>query len=132
MRIALLLFIVAFGIAPQPALAADIAGAWESNQGPMTITRAADGTYAVDFKLIKGTVTGSLASTPDGEVFTGTWVRPAGEPTRCESEKDGSPFWGGFKITFYTPEIFQGSWFSCTLELKSGMLVENWTGARPK
>lgn len=27
-----------------------------------------------------------------------------------------------------TPEIFQGGWFTCTLERESGMTVENWTG----
>lgn len=87
----------------------------------------------MDVKLIKGKVTGTLASTPDGDVFKGTWVRGEGEPpTRCETEQDGSPFWGGFQVTFYTPEIFQGSWFSCTHELKNGMTVENWTGARPR
>jgi hypothetical protein len=130
MRIGKLLCLTAFTLTAQPAHANDITGAWESNQGPITITKAGDGTYSVDFKLVKGKVVGSL----EGDVFKGTWVRHA-EPERCKTEKDGSPFWGGFKVTFY-PEIpgagFQGSWFACTHELKSGMMVENWTGARPK
>jgi len=135
MRIRLLLLLAALAVTGHPATAADISGAWESNQGPITITKAADGTYAVDFKLIKGKVTGTLVTTDNGDVFSGTWVREAGEPERCKTDQDGSPFWGGFKVTFY-PEIpgagFQGSWFACTHELKSGMMVENWTGARAK
>jgi hypothetical protein len=115
--------IVALGAGSASATAADIAGSWESNQGPITITKSKDGTYAVDFSLIKGKVAGAL----DGEVFQGTWVRAnAGE--RCMSEKDGSPYWGGFRVTFYKPEIFQGYWYNCTHELKSGMSVQNWTG----
>jgi hypothetical protein len=53
------------------ANAADIAGQWESDRGPVTITRASDGKYLDAFAQVEGTVAGSL----DGDVFQGTWVR---------------------------------------------------------
>ena len=109
------------------AKGADIVGKWESNQGPMTITQEANGSYSVSFALVKGKVTGSLK---DG-VFQGKWVRDEA-PEHCTSEREGSLYWGGFKVTFYTPEIFQGYWYWCADELKDGMKVNNWTGARPK
>ena len=108
--------------------AADITGKWDSNQGPMTITKESDGTYAVTFKLVEGKVTGNLDQ--DG-VFKGIWIRETSQET-CQTKKDGSPYWGGFKVTFYTPEIFQGYMSWCTEDIVSGQQVENWTGARAK
>lgn len=105
--------------------AADITGAWESNQGPMTIAQNSDGTYAVTFALIKGTTIGLL----DGDVLKGNWVRQKEDlAERCKTEKEGSPFWGGFKITFYEGIGFQGAWHFCGDEVR----IMNWTGARPK
>ncbi|MGL4396941.1 MAG: hypothetical protein ACRCS9_10420 [Hyphomicrobium sp.] len=114
----------------QALSAPDIAGEWESNQGPMTITANADGTFTVTFSLIKGTVVGAL----DGDVFKGNWVRFDDRlADLCKTEKDGSPYWGGFKVTFYYgpdfPEpSFQGGWTFCGDEVR----FMNWTGARPK
>jgi hypothetical protein len=119
--------VVLMGIGSAVANAADIAGQWESDRGPVTITRASDGRYLVAFAQVEGTVAGSL----DGDVFQGTWERKQASQ-RCQSERDGSPYWGGFRVTFYTPEIFQGWWYPCTDELVDGMAVESWTGARAK
>lgn len=107
------------------AQSAEITGAWESNQGPMIIAQNADGTYAVTFELIQGMTTGALK----GDVLKGDWVRKKEDlAERCKTEKDGSPFWGGFRITFYEGIGFQGYWHFCGDEVK----VMNWTGARPK
>jgi hypothetical protein len=123
----LLFAVVLMAIGSAVAHAADIAGKWESDRGPVTITRASDGRYLVAFAQVEGTVAGSL----DGDVLQGTWVRKhASQP--CQSERDGSPYWGGFRVTFYTPEIFQGWWYPCTDELVDGMAVESWSGARAK
>jgi hypothetical protein len=119
--------VVLMGIGSTVANGADIAGKWDSDRGPATITRQPDGRYLVAFAQVEGTVAGSL----DGEVFQGTWVRKQASQ-RCQSEKAGSPYWGGFKVTFYTPEIFQGWWYPCTDELVDGMAVESWSGARAK
>jgi hypothetical protein len=119
--------VVLIGIGSTVANAADIVGKWESNSGPITITQESDGSYLVAFALVEGTVGGSL----DGDIFQGTWVRKHASQ-RCQSEREGSPYWGGFRVTFYTPEIFQGWWYQCTDKLVDGMTVESWTGARPK
>ena len=118
---------ILMAIASTAAKSAEIAGKWESNKGPMTIAKEANGSFSVTFAPAAGKTNGTL----DGNVFQGTWARNDA-PERCKSEKEGSPYWGGFKVNFYTPEIFQGYWYGCTDELKDGMAVDNWTGARPK
>lgn len=105
------------------AHAGDITGSWDSNQGPLTITRAADSTYEVAFRLVEGKVTGQL----DGDVMRGEWTRTKGED-RCYADRKGSAYWGGFKITFYTPGVFQGHWSYCGDEV----LVSTFTGGRVK
>jgi hypothetical protein len=121
------LAVVLMGIGSTVANAADIAGKWESDRGPVTITRASDGRYLVAFAQVEGTVAGSL----DGDVFQGTWVRKHASQ-RCQSERDGSPYWGGFRVTFYPSVGFQGWWYPCTDELVDGMAVESWSGVRAK
>ncbi len=96
--------------------AADITGKWDSNQGPMTITKEVDGTFAVAFKLVEGKVTGSLDE--DG-VLKGIWIRETSQET-CKPRKTAARIWGGFKVTFYTPEIFQGYMSWCTEDIVSG------------
>jgi hypothetical protein len=112
--------VVLMGIGSTVANAADIAGKWESDRGPVTITRESDGRYLVAFAKVESTVTGSL----DGDVFQGIWVRKHASQ-RCQSERDGSPYWGGFRVTFYPSEGFQGWWYPCTDALVDGMAVES-------
>jgi hypothetical protein len=76
--------VVLMGIGSAVANAADIVGKWESDRGPVTITRASDGRYLVAFAQVEGTVAGSL----DGDVFQGTWVRKHASQ-RCQSEETG-------------------------------------------
>ena len=103
--------------------AAEITGAWETNQGPVSISKGSDGSYAVSFKLAAGKVVGAM----NGDVFKGTWIREKiGE--RCPTQKGGSPFWGDFEVTFYPSNIFVGMWTYCG-DTSRGI---NWTGGRPK
>jgi hypothetical protein len=119
--------VVLMAIGSTVANAADIAGRWESDRSPVTITRESDSRYLVAFAQVEGRAAGSL----DGDIFQGTWVRKQ-TSQRCPSEREGSPYWGGFKVTFHTPEIFQGWWYPCTDGLVDGMAVESWSGARAK
>ena len=123
--------VVLIGIGSAAAHAADIAGKWESSDGPVTITQESDGRYSVAFANVEGTVVGSVVGSSEGDIFQGTWVRKHASE-RCPSERDGSPYWGGFRVTFYRPETFNGWWYPCTDELVDGMRVESWSGARAK
>lgn len=116
-----LLMLPAIGAAG--ANAAEITGAWDTSQGPVSISRSGDGSYAVSFKLAAGKVVGTL----NGDVFKGTWIRDKiGQ--RCPTQKEGSPFWGDFEVTFYPNNIFVGLWTYCG-DTSRGL---NWTGGRPK
>jgi hypothetical protein len=86
--------VVLMGIGLTAANATDIAGKWESDRGPVTITRESGGGYLAAFAQVEGTVAGSL----DGDIFQGTWVRKHAAQ-RCQSEREGSPYWGGFRVT---------------------------------
>lgn len=116
----------ATGTAGFSAGAAEIEGDWDTDQGPVTFTRRDDGSYAVDFKLKPGKVAGTL----DGDELRGTWIRDSGQ--RCETEMEGSPFWGKFRVTFYSadvcrgPDCFTGYWTFCADE----SLGNVWSGDR--
>ncbi len=98
-----------------------IVGRWDSNQGPLSITKDAENRYFLTFSRTEGKVTGTLS----GKEFVGTWVRSTGT-ARCKTSKDGSHFWGAFKVTFHRPEIFQGYWLSCDDEGNALL----WSGGR--
>jgi hypothetical protein len=102
--------------------AAEIKGDWETNQGPVTIRMGDDGTYSVSFSMVNGKVVGTLS----GDVFQGTWLRGKADQ-RCPAEREGSPFWGEFRVTFYTADIFTGYWSYCGDDSQGNV----WTGARP-
>ena len=63
--------IVSMAIGSTAVNAADIAGKWESDRGPVTITRKSRRHVLVAFAQVEGRVDGVL----DGDIFQGTWVR---------------------------------------------------------
>jgi hypothetical protein len=95
-------------------------GKWQTSNGPMTITKAADGAFSLSFEKFPGKATGELYDYGDGDMrMKGAWwdIITAEE---CPEALEGSKHWGGFDVTFHGPpnldrEVVGGVWTFCEL-----------------
>jgi hypothetical protein len=107
--------------------AGDISGTWDTNLGQMTLFKEGDsitGTYSstkIGSIVDTGTITGKIK----GRTFTGFWIKTK-STTKCQSQKNGSYYWGGIKFKFTkTFTKFDGSWSYC-----AGGGGGSWNGSR--
>ena len=95
------------------ALAEPATGRWETNYGPIEMTRQPDGftgTYAYKNKPA------FLAGRPnDNGTYRVIWVQEISE-VECLELKQGSPFWGTARFIF-RGDTFQALWNYCDRRL---------------
>ena len=98
----------------------DPVGKWQTGRGPLTIEKAADGSFTFVFEKFPGKMTGEIYSYGDGDLrMKGAWW-DIETVKACGQESDGSKHWGGFDVTFHGPptldrEVFGGIWTFCEL-----------------
>jgi hypothetical protein len=106
------------------------AGTWNTGRGPLTIAKAADGTFTLRFEQFPGRATGTLYDRGDGDMrMKGVWF-DVETVEECAEASEGSTFWGGFDVAFHGPPaldraVFQGVWTFCALikPMTDGMQV---------
>jgi hypothetical protein len=116
--IAVLLFsTAAFGVGTVEPV-----GKWRTSFGPMTIGKAADGTFSLSFEEYPGKATGEIYAWGggDGDMrMKGAWWDII-KDRECPDASEGSRHWGGFDVTFHGPpaldrEVVGGVWTFCEL-----------------
>jgi hypothetical protein len=83
----------------------------------VTISKREGNTYVATFSLVQGKSSARSTATPSTAMSSlAPGVRDKADAPRCPTEKDGSPFSRGFRVTFYTAEGFTGIWSYCGVE----------------
>ena len=118
-----------------PAFAAEIAGLWRTNYGPISFVAGADGsvTGSYRYKNLPANFFGRLQNT---DLWGGVWVQQTSEVT-CAKIVRGSRFWG--RVVFYIQgDDMIGAWNYCGRRiikredrLWRGVRVEPTTGEPP-
>ena len=123
------LALVSLPTAASPALAAEIAGLWRTNHGPLSLVAGADGevTGTYKYKNLPANFYGSRLQ--DTDLWDGVWVQQTSEVT-CAKTVRGSRYWG--RVMFYIQgDVMTGAWNYCGRRI---VMRENrlWRGLRVK